>query len=158
VGTTCIVIIVIVIVACMQFKHKQAKHYVKNVIRFFLPLSVISHQQFISKSPHWYITIIWGYSAIWVHTHSPFFRECLGPIVGGALVYKVGFQSMAAVSHSVVSCYVRSCSRLIPRPHFPSGLGMRLVLWRHAHALHYDRLISAYFISCRYMVWYYLSV
>lgn len=26
------------------------------------------------------------------------FRECLGPILGGAIVYKVGFRSMTAVS------------------------------------------------------------
>ena len=27
------------------------------------------------------------------------FRTCLGPIVGGALMYKVGFQSTTAVRH-----------------------------------------------------------
>jgi len=26
------------------------------------------------------------------------FKECLGPILGGAIVYKVGFRSMTAVS------------------------------------------------------------
>ena len=31
-------------------------------------------------------------------------RECLGPIVGGALIYKVGFRSTAAVSHVFNIC------------------------------------------------------
>ena len=87
-----------------------------------------------------------GINAIWMHTHSQSFRECLGPIIGGALVYKVGFQSMAAVSYSVVSCYVRNClycSSLIPRLCSPHGLWMRLVLQMKTCTLYYDRLISA---------------
>ena len=35
--------------------------------------------------------------AIYKHVYCLVFRECLGPIIGGALVYKVGFQTMAAV-------------------------------------------------------------
>ena len=41
--------------------------------------------------------------------HYSFLRMCLGPMIGGALVYKVGFPSMAAVRLSVVSCYARHC-------------------------------------------------
>ena len=32
-----------------------------------------------------------------LHIHYIWFRTCLGPIIGGGLVYKVGFQYMAAV-------------------------------------------------------------
>jgi len=33
-------------------------------------------------------------------SHYLFYRMFLGPFVGGVLVYKVGFQSMAAVRHT----------------------------------------------------------
>ena len=35
---------------------------------------------------------------MYCNLHYLCFRTCLGPIIGGALVYKVGFQYMAAVS------------------------------------------------------------
>ena len=44
------------------------------------------------------LSITWSISfVIHVLVHCLCFRECLGPIVGGALLYRVGFQSMTAV-------------------------------------------------------------
>ena len=36
-----------------------------------------------------------------------FFRECLGPIIGGTLVYRVGFPSMAAIRLRITSCNIQ---------------------------------------------------
>ena len=35
--------------------------------------------------------------AIYKHAYYLICRECLGPIIGGALVYRVGFRTMTAV-------------------------------------------------------------
>ena len=57
-----------------------------------LDLNLYHSIRIMTLSTTWSIRFV-----IHVLVHCLCFRECLGPIVGGALVYRVGFQSMTAV-------------------------------------------------------------
>ena len=65
----------------------------------------------------WAVSLsIFQNSCLWMYVYYLFCRECLGPIIGGALVFKVGFQNMVAVRTVVHVPSFLLMTRLIPKP------------------------------------------
>ena len=89
--------------------------YVLIIIVWCISLEPVSISILISVSTS--ISIVPGLTATHAYDMSHpflFLRECLGPIIGGALVYRMGFPSMAAVR--LIRIRITSCD--IPLPHF----------------------------------------
>ena len=66
------------------------------------------------KHTYMFINLSLQYLSFAVPSHHLFFRECVGPIIGGALLYKVGFQTMTSVSPIDNDTSIQSlCNRFV---------------------------------------------